>query len=393
MWAKLKRLNESLQTPFYVYDLERIRQNADAFVKLSSGAVRVLFATMANPKPEIVTAARESGLGAFVNSVSHLRVALSCGVTAENILFAGSGHGRHQLAEIAQSGVAYCADSPGQLAAYMSCNPKGAVGLRVNVGSLLSVDEEHDPAPRLGMTTEEVALALRQYSNVSILHVYVGTNIKDAAIYRDTIKALVSIASQNPQITDVDLGGGYPTAPTDTAHSSLWQQVLDVWHGVQSNTLRLTIEPGRAVVKDAGRLFTTVTDVKQRSGKRYVIVDTSGIWYPRHLLYRAVDHEVAVLPNRAQVASDTTTTICGSSTYSGDILATVPLPTVEAGDILEFKTAGAYCESMHLDFLGMDTPKIYCLDGGQLMEIERGIDREPFFAPASKVPCETGFVL
>ena len=55
--------------------------------------------------------------------------------------------------------------------------------------------------------------------------------------------------------------------------------------------------------------------------------------------------------------------VCGSSTYSGDILAAeIPLPRLKRGDLLMFRNAGAYCRSMMTDFLGKARPEEFFVE-------------------------------
>src|SRR5437762_3043399 len=123
MWSKLKRLRPELSTPCYVYDLDKVRANARSFIEIAPPNVAVSYATMANPRPEILNVTGEAGLGAFVNSRSHLEVVFDAGVDVREVIFAGSGHTANLLAEVADTGVWYCADSPSQLQTYLRHEP------------------------------------------------------------------------------------------------------------------------------------------------------------------------------------------------------------------------------------------------------------------------------
>lgn len=372
MWNDLKRIEPNLHTPCYVYDIDRLRENAYSYRRITDGRrVRVLYATMANPRDIVIRTVRQVGLGAFVNSMQHLRVVLDAGVSTSDVVFAGSGHSSAVQASLAHLGVCYCADSDNQLAAYLALRPEGQIGLRVNLGSLLSTAV--DPAPRLGMTESEIRDALSSCTAVSMLHTYVGTNLSTADSYISAIKAMARIARDFDQVRDIDLGGGFALPPVSGAPMEMWQKVMDEWNQCSSQVsgrIRLTIEPGRSIVRTAGSLFVTVTDVKMRGTSRFILVDSSSTWYPRRLVHGAEDHVVRASDGSMQGESWTPAFVCGASTFSNDILVNTSVPPVEVGDVLELAYAGAYCESMHLDFLGMDAPTFWTLESGRLERIK-----------------------
>ncbi len=372
MWNKLKKLRPELLTPCYVYDFDKVRANARSFMQIAPARVGVSYATMANPRPEVLNATKAAGLGAFVNSRSHLDVVLNAGVDTREVVFAGSGHSEALLADVANAGVWYCADSPSQLQEYLRHAPSGRIGLRVNLASLLDGKLTSDPAPRLGMTVEEVKSCAKSCPVIQMLHVYVGTNLKSPGVYLDAIRGLTALARACGQIREIDLGGGFALAPADAERPSMWETILGAWEREldrNGNAVTLRIEPGRSVVRTAGTLYVTVTDVKTRGAERYILVDSSSTWYPRRLVHGAEDHTVkaAGLPENAP--SIGIANICGSTTFSGDILARVELPAVRIGDVLEFRNAGAYCESMNLAFLGIPAPEVWGLDAGELSRL------------------------
>ena len=107
--------------------------------------------------------------------------------------------------------------------------------------------------------------------------------------------------------------------------------------------VRLVLEPGRAIVANAGVLVTRVLYRKENRGKRFVIADAAMNDLPRPALYQA---EHAVLPVRegaASVAADLVGPVC----ETGDFLArNGEVPDAQPGELLAILSAGAYCRSM-----------------------------------------------
>lgn len=366
-WERLNSFTESPSTPCYIYDLDRVEANARSYIELSQGRAQVLFASMANPRPDIFRAVSRAGVGAFVNSWEHLQGATAAGLGPERILFAGSGHDAELQNQIALNGCMYVADSLAQLSSYLECDPRGPVGVRVNVGSLLDLDPASDPAPRLGLAVEEVLQSSQVRTHGEILHVYVGTNLDTTELHVAALERLCLLARQLPTVRMIDLGGGFSESPRDIGHDHGWAVVLDRWQALSQSlgrSLQLTIEPGRSIVKSAGALFARVVDVKERNGKRFVVVNTSSTWYPRKLVHDANDHHVTTVTDRG--SGTEWAVICGASTFSKDILVEGQLPRMELGDVVLFAGAGAYCEAMHLDFLGMPRPTVWHIHEGSV---------------------------
>jgi len=364
---------EGIKTPFYIYNLDKIYSNALSYKHLITNDVHVLYATMANARLEIIKSVSQAGLGVFVNSISHLQNALKAGLLTSNIVFAGSGHSEKLLEKIAALGVDFHADSLSQLRKYMSFNPCGRIGLRVNVGSLLQDSIKKDPAPRLGMTLEEISQAISVYGDkLATLHVYVGTNLLDSYMHCQCLKTLIVLAKRYPSITNIDLGGGFVFSPDDQTDNGMWNDVLKLWIELTRDgaPLQLTIEPGRSIVRTAGKFYVTVTDVKKRGDERFVIVDTSGTWFPRKIIHD-IDEHILFVVGRENEDYIYPAKICGSTTFSKDFLTCTNLPEVTEGDVICFPTAGAYNEAMHMDFLGISAPAIVmCREGKQWIERE-----------------------
>jgi diaminopimelate decarboxylase len=115
--------------------------------------------------------------------------------------------------------------------------------------------------------------------------------------------------------------------------------------GADKLNATLMIEPGRAIVGDAGVLLTRVLYVKEQAGKRFVVVDAAMTELIRPALYRAYHAIVPVTmqPDSALTPADIVGPVC----EAGDFFAKDRLlPQVKRGDLLVLRGAGAYAASM-----------------------------------------------
>lgn len=364
IWRQAQAQRQDMSTPAYVYDLKQLSDNIASFEYLAN-RIEILYATMANADPTIVRHIAQAGTGAFVNSQMHLQVAREAGIPTRRIMYAGSGHNHETLRTVALSGCMYVADSLDQYQSYTDLLPRGLAGLRLNVGDLLGLPACDDPAPRLGLTQAEMQAAFNTSRPPQILHVYAGTNLTSPRLHLEALEALCDLSLQNCSVTMIDLGGGFAFSPNDDCDQLMWANLVKGWDHLKKTKsierVTLMFEPGRSLVRSCGWYFVKVTDVKKRGPTQFVVVDSSSTWYPRKLVHDADDHLPVVL-DETYGDDGLDTYICGCSTYSRDFLAHQNLPPLEPGQVIAFAFSGAYCQAMHLDFLGSPTPEIVFLN-------------------------------
>jgi diaminopimelate decarboxylase len=137
----------------------------------------------------------------------------------------------------------------------------------------------------------------------------------------------------------------------------------------------LTLEPGRAIVGQAGMALYRVGVVKDIPGLRcYVSVDGGMADNIRPVLYGAKYEALVaskVLEKKAGLV-----TIAGRFCESGDILAEdISLPPVSAGDIIAIPDCGAYCLPLQSNYNASLKPAIVLVKEGKARLIRR---RETF---------------
>ena len=134
---------------------------------------------------------------------------------------------------------------------------------------------------------------------------------------------------------------------------------------------KLIIEPGRAVVAQAGVALYTVGSIKEIPGvRRYVCVDGGMGDNIRPALYEA-RYEVLVA-NKVGDDESTKVTIAGKYCESGDILARdVSLASVSAGDIIAIPVSGAYSIPMSSNYNMVPRPAIAMVKNGKARLIRK----------------------
>ncbi|ADP83977.1 diaminopimelate decarboxylase [Pseudofrankia inefficax] len=128
---------------------------------------------------------------------------------------------------------------------------------------------------------------------------------------------------------------------------------------------RLTVEPGRALIAQAGITLYRVITVKHLPGVRtFVAVDGGMSDNPRPALYGA--RYTLQLIGRRSLAASHPATVVGRHCEAGDILARdVPLPgDIHAGDLLAVATTGAYHHSLASTYNLVGRPPLVAVHDG-----------------------------
>jgi diaminopimelate decarboxylase len=365
-------LTNSIGTPFYAYDLGRVTRRLDTLERIPVRRKALYFATMANDHPSVLAHILAKGHGVFVNSPKHLQVVLGLGFRGNRVVYASSNMTDNEMRLCANNGVRLILDSLGQVTLFADVVGSGhEIGIRINVGSVR--DQKwlrHEPSYRFGILPEEISTALDIANSGRLkivgVHSYFGTDICSPKLLLKGLRALCIAAEHLPDLAYIDTAGGF------AASGEIEGQEFDVhYYGVKAaqiinqfeakygREVELSLEPGRFISADCGFFFVTVTDIKERSDRLFVGTNGSVAIFPRRLLYPESARHPCELINATPGMNlhPLPISICGSSTYSRDILAAdVHLQKPRAGDAIVFRNAGAYCRSMITDFLGKDRP-------------------------------------
>ncbi|HEY4161380.1 MAG TPA: diaminopimelate decarboxylase [Candidatus Saccharimonadales bacterium] len=355
-------------TPLYVYDTAGIRARAKelAGLQLPYG-LAVRYAVKANPHPQIIKMFAEEGLSFDASSSYEAAELLEQGIAGERISLS-SQQPAHNLPELLRAGVQFVATSQHQLELFAAAKDHpGTVGLRVNpgmgnghnnrlttggVGASFGLWHEYLP--------QALQFAKEQGIEIDRLHVHVGTG-GDPSKWGDVLDAGLHIAEQMPDVTSLDIGGGFKIAYTEADTEAdmphifeLFGQKLSGFAQKTGRQLRLEIEPGRWLVAHGGVLITEVVDVVDtgKDGYTFLRTNTGMNDFLRAAMYGA-QHRIKVLNDAAEQAEYI---VVGHNCETSDILTPAPhdpegilprqLQRANIGDLLAVYDTGAYCASM-----------------------------------------------
>jgi diaminopimelate decarboxylase len=362
--VSLDRLAAEFGTPLYCYATAALEQSYEALRQACQGLdAMICYAIKANPNQGVIRTFAVRGAGMDVVSEGELRRARAAGVPANRIIFAGVGKTRSEMAYALNEGILlFNVESEGELAALSEV----ATGLGRTATIAFRVNPDVDAGTHVKIATGRgeskfgvpFAQALGLYAKaaktpgiaVAGVHMHIGSQVSELAPFRNAFTLMRELVEQlrasGHDIRYLDVGGGLGVAqragdpaPALTDYAELVRQT------VGRLGLKILLEPGRALVADAGILLARVLYAKGGRDRTFTIVDAAMNDLIRPTLYEAW-HEV--LPVReaageAAIVQDLVGPVC----ESGDYLALERrLPPLAAGELVAFMTAGAYGSAM-----------------------------------------------
>lgn len=354
-------------TPLFFYSLKALRAQINRLREaVSAYPVQLLFATMANDRPEILRVISGEGVGACVNSLLHLHKAVDHGFAFEKIQFTSCGLPVADMGFLQAVSIPANLDSPSQIEAWCSLAGGRRVGARVNAASLPGSTAQPD---RIGMSLSDLErarqIAAALGSKVNGIHVYAGTNFQAPSAILPILRGAFEVVRGYPGIEYINIGGGigidYMHNGPEFDYRQFGNEICLLARRISKERgfpLQVLFEPGRSLVGCSATFITRVTDIKNLGGKRFVVVDGSVSVFPRPFHQPGSLHRLRILdPAQQNGHKLVTSVVCGRTTFSRDILGTYELPeNLPVGAFLSFDDAGAYCESMMSRFLGQKEP-------------------------------------
>lgn len=401
---QLTALAQEYGTPLYLYDEARIRHNCrvylDAVREGFGENSRVMYASKAASFKQIYRIIKDEGLGVDVVSCGEIYTALEAGFPLENAYFHSNNKTDADI-EFAISHKVGCfvVDNVEELFAIDEIaarhNIKQKVMLRITPGidphtyaavATGKVDSKFGSAIETGQAKEITSLALT-FENIELcgFHCHVGSQIFDGEVYLATSKVMLNfVADMERELgfvcSDLDIGGGLGVRYIES------QPVLDIKKTIISvademkkesarlgiSLPRISLEPGRSIVADAGLTLYTVGTVKRIPGyKTYVSVDGGMTDNPRFALYGS---PYTILPIFDGDGDKEICSIVGRCCESGDILQeNVPMRSdIARGDLIACLTTGAYHYSMASNYNRIPRPPVVMLkDGESYLAVKR----------------------
>jgi diaminopimelate decarboxylase len=371
-------------TPAYIVAEDDLRARARAFVQAGGRTghadFNVVFASKSFPCTAVLSLFAQEGLWCDVASAGELHLALNAGFDPERIVLHGNAKSEAELRMALAAGVGLIViDNFDEIDRLEAMHPETQdVLIRVTPDVR---GETHDHIStgqadsKFGFAMDDAPEAIARIERVPGLHLvglhaHIGSQLLELDPFRREVAELARLGD----FPVWDLGGGLGVQYTadQPAPPSIEDYVQTLVEGARSAGMdepgrRLLVEPGRALVANAGVTLYTVESVK-RNVSRWVGVDGGMSDNLRPMLYGA-RYEAHVAD---RLGGETECVLAGKHCESGDVIVRrALLDDPRPGDVIVTPATGAYGHAMASNYNGVPRPPVVFCSGGHARVVVR----------------------
>ncbi len=358
----LPEIARAVGTPVYVYSTATLTRHFNLFRQALAWTEHlVCFAVKANSNLAVLKLLGDLGAGMDVVSGGEYARALAAGVPGERIVFSGVGKTRDEMARAIAGGIRqFNVESEPELLALSSLAQEMGAEVPIAVRVNPDVDARTHAKIATGKSENKFGIPISRAREVYRLaaslpglrvvgiDMHIGSQLTDLDPYRQAYRKMAELCrtlrADGHAITRLDLGGGLgiPYRRDNAAPPLPLEYGEVVRETVGDLGCEIEIEPGRNIAGNAGILLASVIFLKQGEGRDFLIVDAAMNDLIRPAMYDA-HHDIVPVVEPAPGAEPHPVDVVGPVCETGDTFArAVPLPRVGAGDLVAFRSAGAY---------------------------------------------------
>ncbi len=356
--ARLAELADEYETPLYVTDLGRVRENC-ARLRAAFPDADVQYAAKAHTGRAVLEIVREAGLGVECASAGEVERALRAGFSGEAVAYTAVNPPARDLDRVVERwrehpGLTVTVGAADTVDRLRERGYDGRLCIRVNPGVGAGHHEKvrTGAAAKFGVPYDRAADAVadaRDDFDVVGIHAHAGSGIsgEDLSAHRELVARMGELAREVGPLEFVDVGGGFGVPYREDEPPLDLGSVADATREALGDVgAQLAIEPGRYVVADAGVLLTRVNTVKETPDTTVAGVDAGMTTLLRPAMYDAYHAMRNLTADRdagVRGGESISVTVAGPICETGDVLADDrPLPRPRRGDLLAVGNAGAY---------------------------------------------------
>ncbi len=363
---KIRKAINNYEEPFLIIDSNSIQRQIQSF-QTHLPQVHPHFAVKANPHPEVISAIAKEDVSFEIASKSELDLLIKTGISPGKIYFSNPVKPRSHIQYAAKHGVTWFAvDNENEVHKVLDCLPKANLYIRLhtsNKGSAWPLSGKFGAGH--SCVQKIMNAAQKRHGNIAGLTFHVGSQcthvnnwIKAINLCRNVFSLLIE-RGFSPSL--LDIGGGFPAelsqaTPKIAQIGRIIDQKIVRMEKELGTRLRVIAEPGRFFVAESGTLVCQVIAVNHRSTKQHWLHLDAGYYSGLLELKDGLVFPILSNKNGAKIPWQLAGPTCDSiDVFGKDIL----LPdNLAEGDILLFKSTGAYVTACATEFNGFPAPKV-----------------------------------
>lgn len=385
LWAEevdLTQLAAQFGTPAYVYSRATLERHWHAFDDaFGTRPHLVCYAVKANSNLAVLNVLARLGSGFDIVSAGELERVLRAGGDAGKVVFSGVGKQPAEMQRALEVGIrCFNVESPAELEQLQQV----AAGLGVQAPVSLRVNPDVDAGThpyistglkenKFGIDVDNALAVYRRAAELPNLRItgidcHIGSQLTESRPFVDALDRVLHLVEElqraGIELQHLDLGGGLGVRYRNEQPPQPREYLKPLLERLGDAPYEILIEPGRAIVANAGVLLTRVTYLKCAEHKNFAIIDAAMNDLLRPALYSAWQEIVPVVPRTAGPAKRFD--IVGPVCETGDFLGKDRDLVIEPGDLLAVRSAGAYGFSMSSNYNTRPRAVELLVDGSQV---------------------------
>ena len=376
-------------SPCYIYSRATLERHWHAFDKaFQDHSHLICYAVKANSNIGLLNLLARLGSGFDIVSIGELERVIAAGGDPKKVVFSGIGKREDEILAALKIGIRCFnievqdeLDRINHLAKLLDVI--APVSFRVNP----NVDAKTHPYISTGLKENKFGIdidqALTEYRraatmpNINIIGIdcHIGSQLTETGPFLDALDKLLELVSalkaDNINLHHLDLGGGLGIRYNTETPPKPADYIELILERLGATDFEILLEPGRAIVGNAGILVTQIEYLKPTPHKNFAIVDAAMNDLMRPSLYSAWQEIIPIVKNSD--IPEKLWDIVGPVCETGDFLGKDRILKIAQGDLLAIRSSGAYGFSMSSNYNSRPRVPELMVDGNQVHLIR---DRE-----------------
>ncbi|WP_445372257.1 diaminopimelate decarboxylase [Methylomonas sp. HW2-6] len=380
-------------TPCYVYSRAALEQQWQAFDRaFGSHRHLICYAVKANSNIALLNLLARLGSGFDIVSFGEMQRVLAAGGRPGDIVFSGVGKRADEILAALQVGIrCFNVEVSGELDRINEL--AGQLGVLAPVSFRVNPDVDAKTHPYISTGLKEnkfgidIDSAIHEYRraaampNIQVVGIdcHIGSQLTGLNPFLDALDRVLALvdllAAEGIKLHHLDLGGGLGIRYRDEMPPAPAEYVDALLQRLGKLDFEILLEPGRAIVGNAGILLTKVEYLKPTPNKNFAIVDAAMNDLLRPALYSAWQD---IVPARSvNSGQELEWDIVGPVCETGDFLGKGRVLTLAPGDLLAVRSAGAYGFSMSSNYNSRPRAAEVIVDGSDchLVREREGVEQ------------------
>ncbi len=358
----LTRIAEAVGTPVYVYSAATLTRHFKLFQQALDWTEHlVCFAVKSNSNLAVLKLLGDLGAGMDIVSAGEYARARAAGVPGERIVFSGVGKLESEMRLALTGGIRqFNVESEPELELLSrvahSMDLRAPIAIRVNPDVDAKTHEKISTGRSENKFGIPIARAREVYARAARLpgieavgiDMHIGSQLTDLDPFRQAYAKMADLTralrADGHDIRRLDMGGGLgiPYRRDNSAPPLPLEYGQVIRDAVGDLGCEIEIEPGRNISGNGGILLSSVVYLKEGEGRDFLILDAAMNDLIRPAMYGA-HHDIVPVREAAPGADVGRFDVVGPVCETGDTFAKgVDLPGLAPGDLVAFRSAGAY---------------------------------------------------